>query len=125
MVEGLLDTAVVVDLLRGHPPAKAWLLQQGSIGVTPIVWLEILEGAKNLQAQRRAVEVLQHFDREELVASDYDWAIKKSLGLKLSHNVGVWDCLIGSVANRLRVPLYTTNLKHFRHLLEDLARKPY
>jgi predicted nucleic acid-binding protein len=60
-VNGLLDTAVVVDLLRGHLPAQAWLLDQAPLSLTPIVWLEILDGARDLQAQRRAVEVLQRF----------------------------------------------------------------
>jgi predicted nucleic acid-binding protein len=46
MVAGLLDTSVVVDLLRQHPPAEQWLQQQGQLGVTRIVWLEIIEGAK-------------------------------------------------------------------------------
>jgi predicted nucleic acid-binding protein len=60
-----------------------------------------------------------------LLPEDYDWAIRKSLELKLSHNAGAWDCLIGAVAHRLQVPLYTPNLKHFQPLLGELAQKPY
>jgi predicted nucleic acid-binding protein len=55
MVDALLDTAVVVDVLRGHLPAVAWLATQRNMGVTTVVWLEILEGTPNRQAQRTAL----------------------------------------------------------------------
>ena len=46
--------------------------------------------------------------------------------LRLSYGVGINDCLIASVAQRLQVPLYTHNLKHMRVLLGDtLPQKPY
>lgn len=45
MVEALLDTAIIVDVLREHPPAVAWLGQQGQLGVSSVVWLEIIERA--------------------------------------------------------------------------------
>jgi predicted nucleic acid-binding protein len=45
---------------------------------------------------------------------------------RLSHGVGINDCLIASVAHRLQLPLYTHNLKDMRVLLgETLVIKPY
>lgn len=59
------------------------------------------------------------------VPDDHEWAIKQMLRYHLSHNVGAFDCLIAAPAYRLRLPLYTHNLKHFAPLLGDLARRPY
>ena len=125
MVNGLLDTAIVVDLLRAYTPAQSWLAEQSQLGVSPVVWLEIIEGAMNARAQSQAVEFLRHFERTEVLPSDLDWAIDQALRFRLSYNVGMMDCLIASTAYRLRVPLFTRNLKHFQPMLGPLAQKPY
>lgn len=47
MLAGLLDTAVVVDLLRSYKPAEAWLATvHAQLGLSPVVWLEIIDGAQ-------------------------------------------------------------------------------
>ena len=125
MVKGLLDTAIVVDLLRSHPPAQAWLSGQENLGVSPIVWLEIIEGSRDLRTQGQAIRLLRYFERIELLPTDAEWGIRQALRFRLSHNVDAMDCLIASSAHRLEVPLYTHNLKHFVPMLGDLAQKPY
>ena len=45
--------------------------------------------------------------------------------LQFSHHIGKDDCLIASVAFRLKVPLYTHNLKDMAPMLDSLAVKPY
>jgi predicted nucleic acid-binding protein len=124
-VNGIVDTAVIVDVLRGHSPALTWLAGQDRLGTTPIVWLEVIEGARDRRDQARAVEILRHFERIDPLPEDFDWAIQQALKFKLSHNADMMDCLIASAAQRLNLPLYTANLKHFLPLLGSLARKPY
>ena len=124
-MNGLLDTAIVVDLLRGYPPAVSWLEGQPALGLSPIVWLEILDGVTNRKDQERAVKLLGHFLRIEVLSLDFDWAIRQALALRLSHNVDMMDCLIAASAHRLEVPLFTRNLKHFQPMIGPLAQKPY
>jgi len=124
-VTGLLDTAILVDILRAYPAATTWLSGQGQLGVSPVVWLEIIEGAENAKDQAKAVDLLRHFERIEMSSVDFDWAIQQALKLRLSHNVDMMDCLIAASAQRLEVPLFTRNLKHFQPMIGDLARKPY
>jgi len=62
VVTGLLDTAVVVDLLRLYPPASDWLAGQTTLGLSPVVWLEIIEGASDSQAQEKALKLLRRFE---------------------------------------------------------------
>ncbi len=125
MVKGLLDTTILVDMLRSYLPAKKWLDQQQNLSVTSIVWLEILEGAQDKRGQNRALELLRRFERIDLMPADFDWAIHMSIKYKLSHNIGMMDCLIASVSHRLNIPLYTINLKHFTPLIGTMAQKPY
>ncbi len=124
-MDGLLDTVIIVDLLREYPPAGTWLASQSHLGVSPAVWLEIIAGAENLKSQKRAVELLHRFEKVEVLQEDFDWAIGQALQFRLSHNVDMMDCLIASTAQRLGVPLFTRNLKHFQPMIGSLAQRPY
>jgi predicted nucleic acid-binding protein len=125
-VIGFLDTAIVVDILRDHPPAVSWLqAQQEPFGLSPVVWLEVIEGAANKLDQKRAVQLLERFERVEVAPRDFDWAIRSALALRLSHNIDMMDCLIAASAYRLGLPLFTRNFKHFQPLIGLLALKPY
>jgi predicted nucleic acid-binding protein len=125
MVSCLLDTAILVDLIRKYPAAKTWIATQQQPGVCSVVWLELLQGAQNKTDQQKALKLLSDFERVDLLTSDFDWAIASLLKYGLSHNVGALDCLIASVNYRLGMPLYTRNLKHFTPLLGSLAQSPY
>jgi predicted nucleic acid-binding protein len=114
MVTALLDTSILIDILRQNPTAQNWLEQrEGRLGITPVVWLEVLQGATNRAKQKDALALLKRFERIEVTAADYDWAIEQVIRFRLSHNVGGVDCLIASASFRLQLPLYTINLKHF------------
>ena len=125
MVNGLLDTAVLVDLLRAYPLAGDWLSKQPPLGVSPVVRLEVIEGAEDKRSQIRTIELLQRFERVEMLTEDFNWAIQQALRFRLSHNINMNDCLIASTAHRLNLPTFTSNLKHSRPLVGDLAQKPY
>ena len=127
MANFFLDTAVIVDLLRSYPPAVQWKNAQGQaiFGISPTVWMEIVDGALTKIAQQRAIKLLQQFEMVYFTQADLDWAMRQQLAYRLSHNAGINDCLIAAVPHRLQLPLYTHNLKHFAPLLGTLAQKPY
>lgn len=125
MVAGLLDTSIIVDVLRLHHPAEKWLAQQQQLGVSTSVWLEVLQGANSRQKQNQATTILKRFDRVEHLSDYFEWAIQQMIGFHLSYNIGLVDCLIASTSYRLQIPLYTMNMKHFAPLLGGLAQKPY
>jgi predicted nucleic acid-binding protein len=98
VVAALVDTSVLIDILRLNPAAQNWLTQQPDrLGIVPVVWLEVIQGADNRRKQKEALTLLRRFERVELIDSDYDWAIKQAILFNLSHNVGGVDCLIASV----------------------------
>jgi predicted nucleic acid-binding protein len=126
-VNAILDTTVLVDLLRNYNRSVQWLeaRQSQTFGITPIVFLEVVSGTQNKIAQQRAFKRLSQFAMVYLTREDFDWTMQQLVRYRLSHNVGMMDCLIASVSYRLQMPLYTTNLKHFTPLLGVMAQKPY
>jgi len=125
MVAALLDTSVLIDVIRKHAPAENWLSNQNGLGVSHVVALEMLAGAKNRVGQRDVARLLSALQRVELNNDDFLWALTQMERYGLSHHVGSMDCLIASTAFRLQVPLYTRNLKHFAPMLGELAQQPY
>jgi predicted nucleic acid-binding protein len=127
VVDALLDTSIVVDVLRNHPPALAWFEANDlRLGTTKFVWLEIMEGSISKAKQKIAIRLLNRFEVVPIDLSDIDWALQ-SLTMHILANSGLdmKDALIASTSQRLQVPLYTHNLKHMQTLLGDLAQKPY
>lgn len=124
---GIVETSVLIDLLRGYPPAVNWIAPQrtNTFGINPPIQMELIAGAQNRSDQRRIIQLLSQFEMVRLTADDQDWAMVQQLKFSLSYGVGLTDCLIASVSQRLGVPLYTHNLKHFAPLLGALAQKPY
>lgn len=125
MAGGLVDSAIIVDILRSYEPALEWFSTQPVLAVSRPTVLEILQGVRDKAHQQRAVALLDHFDIVPLTDADAIWATGRLLDFQLSHNVGALDALIAGVAYRLQVPFYTRNLKHFAPMLGALVKVPY
>jgi predicted nucleic acid-binding protein len=57
----LLDTDVMVDVVRNYPPAIAWLMGVGAVGLPGLVAMELLQGCRNLTVQRRLEKQMQQY----------------------------------------------------------------
>ena len=127
MTVGVVDTTVVVHLFRGNPLALAWYSTiSQSLLITPISWLEAIYGAGSKEKQARCKRLLGGFELEYQTRSDLDWAMEQMERYRLSHGVGINDCLIASVCFRLQIPLYTHNVKHMQVFLpEAQVIQPY
>ncbi len=110
-MEAFLDSAILVDLYRLHPPALAWSKanMHRRMGITSIEWLEMMGGAQDKPDQRAVMRFLTTFELICLIETDQLWAMKQYQIFRLSHGVGMNDCLIAAPAQRLGMPLYTRN----------------
>lgn len=56
----LLDTDVLIEFFRGRPEAAEWLAGHGSsiVAIPVIVWMELLQGARNRMEQQRIEQQL-------------------------------------------------------------------
>ena len=59
----LIDTDVMVDVLRGHDPAVNWLkgMQNQEIGLPGLVAMELLQGCQNVREQKSLEKRLTFF----------------------------------------------------------------
>ncbi len=59
----LLDTDVMIDVLRAYAPALGWLdgLGNAPVGLPGLVALELVQGCRNREEQRRVEKSLQNY----------------------------------------------------------------
>ena len=126
MVVALIDTSVVVDMLRKYEAADQWISATPfTLSVSRIVLIETLEGAPSLEKQREVYRLFKRFELVETSVDDIIWATQALSKFGPSHNVDGFDAMIAATSYRLKIPIYTRNLKHFRPMLGDLAQLPY
>lgn len=122
----IVDTTVVIHLFRQYQPALQWYHDVTEpLGITPISWMEVMYGASSKAKQVATQSILEEFHIAYLQSVDQSWAMGRLQEFRLSHGISITDCLIASVAYRMRLPLFTHNLKDLTPLIGDLARKPY
>lgn len=65
-MDGIIDTSIVIDIYRGYEPALEWrkLNAERKYAITPIVWMEAVEGARNKNDQRKMLRLLSLFQME-------------------------------------------------------------
>jgi predicted nucleic acid-binding protein len=122
----LLDTDVAVDVLRGYPPAVAWLQGLGTtaLGLPGLVVMELLQGCQNNAEQLRVERFCQAYPLSWPTAVDCQRALGDYAAYHLSHNLGLLDALIGHPAAGLNEPLATFNVKHYGVLTGLHALQP-
>lgn len=127
VTKAILDSNIVIDLLHQHTDAINWFssFQMTPVAITPIIWMEVVEGARNVIEKERIIRFLKRFQIEHPTTADNNWAMAQFSQFRLSHYVDWEDTMIASVAVRLSVPLYTLNVRHFRVLPGVDVRKPY
>jgi predicted nucleic acid-binding protein len=127
VVDAVLDTSIIIDLLRGDPRAVSWYqsLQTQEVAITPIVWIETVEGATNRIRLNQFTRFLKQFHVEHPTPKDNEWAMEQFAQFHLSHRIDYEDIMIASITVRLAVPLYTLNIRHYAPLPNLDERQPY
>lgn len=127
MIDGFLDTNVVIDLLREIETTVNWYatLQEQRLAIIPIVWMETVQGARDKTEQRQIIRFLNRFHLEHPTAEDNQWAMLQLTNFHLSHGIHFQDLMIAAVSARIAVPLYTFNTKHFSPLPGINVQRPY
>lgn len=123
----LLDTDVAVDILRGHPPAVAWLQGLGSapLGIPGLVAMELLQGCQNRVEQQRVEQFCQPYVLYWPAEADCQRALQDFAGYHLSNNLGLLDALIAHTAVGLNEELATFNVKHYGVVAGLKTIQPY
>jgi len=111
----LLDTDVMVDVLRRYEPATAWLASLGAeaVGIPGLVAMELVQGCRSRQEQQQAETLLRPFVLYWPTQTDCARAFDDFAASHLSHGIGILDALIAETAVGLGVELVTFNAKHY------------
>ncbi len=124
----LLDSDVLIDLLRKYPPAIAWFdaLQDDEELVAPgYVVMELIQGCQNKAEQERVQSELATCGVVWLSPTDCDKALEVFVAYRLSRNAGLLDVLIGQTAVALSIPLHTFNQRHYSFIPGIQTVQPY
>ena len=114
MKHHLVDTNIMIDYLRGYPPAIALIESLSDrLSLSTITIAELYAGIRG-KDERHNIELL--ISAFEIISVDQDIAIKagdyKNTYFK-SHQIYLADAMIAATADVFDVILLTLNVKHF------------
>jgi predicted nucleic acid-binding protein len=124
----LLDSDVLIDLLRKYPPAVRWfdaLHEDEGLVVSGYIAMELVQGCRNKQEQDKVRRALVAYGVVWLAPRDCDRALEVFAAYRLSHHVGLLDVLIGQTAVALGLPLHTFNQRHYGFIPGVQTLQPY
>ena len=124
----LMDSDIIIDLLRQFPPALDWfnhLDDDEELLLSGYVVMELIQGCKNKREQEKLQNELTNYEIVWPSTETCNKALHIFTQYFLSHNIGLLDVLIGQTAVALSTPLYTFNQKHYKVIPHLQTIQPY
>ena len=109
----VVDTTVVIDLLRGDPRAAAWLGGQSEvIAASEVTRAEVLQGMRSSERRTtpQALRGYRWLPVDEAVSTR---AGELGRQYRASHDLDLADLLIAATADVHGAGLASSNIKHF------------
>jgi predicted nucleic acid-binding protein len=121
-----MDADVCIDLLRRRPEALTWFdALDEPPSVSGFVAMELLAGCQSRIEWREVESFLDDLNIVWASEQAANEAMTIFLLFRLSHGIGVLDCLIAATAKEQGGTLYTFNRRHFRPLPDVIVAEPY
>ena len=122
----LLDTDVLIDVQRGHPPALAWFASLTDVPAVPgFVVMELIQDARNAAEVTQALKLVAPLRIVWPTEADCTRALSDFTTYHLSHGLGLLDALIAACAVGLSATLCTFNVKHYKVVPGLVTAQPY
>lgn len=123
----LVDTDVMVDILRGYPPALKWMRENAeeTVVLSGFALLELIEGCVDKAAQGRVLGLAEECEIVWLSEEASDRAVELFAKYRLSHGLDMVDVLVGQLALELGLPLTSFNQKHYACIPGLAVAAPY
>lgn len=122
----LVDTDVLVDILRGHAPAVDWFSGLPELpSVAGLVVMELIQDAETKERMDRALKLVAPLPVVWPREAECDSALSNFRDFHLSHGLGLLDALIAACAVGRKATLCTFNAKHYRVVPELDLTQPY
>lgn len=124
----LLDSDVVVDILRGQPSALGWLSGVSvdeELVLPGFVAMELIFGCVNPADHWATDRFIRICEIAWLNQSGCETAMRMLRHVRPRVALGVLDALIAQTAIELDAPLHTLNARHFRAVPNLAFVQPY
>ena len=111
----LIDSDVLVWLIRGHPGAARRLQAVSPWQISVVTYMELAQGCRDKAELARLKRGLaaQHTNVLQISPSVSQRAAELVDALGLSHGMRLADALIGATALEHKLTLITANVRHF------------
>jgi predicted nucleic acid-binding protein len=120
----LLDTCIMIDVLRGKAAAVAFVAGlEATPALSAVTVTELVAGCRNSKERRQIDLLLSHYAVQDIGLDIAALAGEYIHRYGPSHGTDPIDALIAATAKVRALPLATLNLKHFP-MFAGLAR-PY
>jgi predicted nucleic acid-binding protein len=122
----LLDSDVVIDLVRQHPPAVEWFDTLTELpGLPGFVLMELVAGCQSVREMRVLMAQLSRLPVFWPTTSDCERALATFMRAHFSHRLGLVDAIIAECAVGLSATLCTFNVRHFGAVPGLVTEQPY
>ncbi|WP_017295482.1 PIN domain-containing protein [Geminocystis herdmanii] len=122
----VLDTDILIDVLRGHQPAITWFTSLTEMPNIPgFVVMELIQNTKNKQEVNQVFKLIAPLSIIWLSEVDCENALSDFTKYHLSDGVGLLDALIAHCSIGKNATLCTFNVKHYRVIPNLKITQPY
>jgi hypothetical protein len=122
----ILDTDVLIDVQRGHPPALVWFSGLTDLPAVPgLVVMELIQDARNAKEVQQALKLTAPLSVVWPTQTDCQRALADFTSYHLSLGLGLLDSLIAATALGLGADLCTFNTKHYQVIAGLKLHQPY
>ena len=123
----IVDSDVMVDFLRGYPPAIKWLQanRDEEIMLPGFVVMELVQGCRTKSEQKALEKRLKNYGIIWASADTCNEALSVFANAYFTHHLGLLDAIIGQMAVEQNCPLYTFNRRHYEGVPNLKIIEPY
>lgn len=122
----ILDNDILVDLIREHPAAIAWLASLPELpAASGMAAMELVTGSQHAIELRHVQRFLSVYVLVWPTETDMRRAFNEYLPLRLQYGIGLLYSLIAATANGRGEELATFNGRHFRAVPGLIVVQPY
>lgn len=122
----LLESDILIDILRKHPPTLQWFASLRRFPpISGVAALELAHGALDKQEHARIKQFLSSFPTHWPEPADLQAAYDNHAVTRLSHGIEVMDSITSAMAIRLGLPVATFNDRHFKAITGLTTIQPY
>ena len=123
----ILDTDIMIDILREYKPAIEWLNLLGDEGIIlpGFAIMELIQGCKNKDEMKELKKEIEKYKVIWPTLEVYEKALKIFTDYYISHKIGILDTIIGQMAVEFNLSLYTFNEKHYKAIPKLKTIEPH